>query len=91
MKYYIGQIFWGICDCRNLLISQKRIPCDIYAFGFERKKKMKISITLYTLHRQFCRFLLGRIDGGDRIDVGGDTIDGRLKLSFAYAFLYKNV
>ena len=48
-----------------------------------------------TLHRQFCRFLRGRktgdrIDGGDRIDVGGDKIDGRLELSFAYDFLDKN-
>ena len=47
-----------------------------------------------TLHRQFCRFLLGRkigdrIDNGDRIGDSGDRIDGGLELSFSYAFLDK--
>ena len=55
-----------------------------------------INYTLDTLHRQFCRFLRGRktgdrIDDGDRIDVGGDTIDGWFELSFAYDLQDKNI
>ena len=51
-------------------------------------------LLINTLHRQYCRFLLGRksgdtIEGGYNIDGGGATIYGSLNLPFGHTFLAK--